>query len=277
MNMFTNVIKSKIQLFTYLACILIVAVVVVSCSKSTDTGGSGTAKMNVYLTDAPGNYKEVWINIQKIMVKSSEDTSSEGWTEMPLIAPGAYNLLDLRNGNDTLLGGVDLPVGKVSQIRLILGDGNKVVLNDGTEVPLATPSAQESGLKLNIDADLVEGVPYELVMDFDASRSIVKAGNSGNYNLKPVIRTFAKATGGAIQGVVLPDSALAIVLAIKGTDTLSAAPDTAGAFKFWGLMDGTYTLSVLPDATTDYQPVTVPNVEVTTGNVNTVDTVWLQK
>lgn len=245
-----------------------------SCSKSSSASNQPST-MNIYLTDAPGNYQAVWIDIQQVMVKSSTDTSDNGWTSVPLLRPGTYNLLDLRNGKDTLLGGVSLPAGSVSQIRLILGDANQLVLEDGTTVDLKTPSAQQSGLKLNVDANLKAGIPYELVMDFDASRSIVKAGNSGQYLLKPVIRTFAKAAGGAIQGVVLPDSANARVMAIAGVDTLGAIPDASGAYKFWGIPANTYTLIFAPDITSNYLPDTLKNIGVTVGNVTNIDTVRL--
>ena len=247
----------------------------INACKKTDVNANQRSKMNIYLTDAPAAYKAVWIDVQKVMVKSDETDSADGWVEVPLIKPGNYNLLDFRNGEDTLLGGVDLPAGKVSQIRLVLGDNNSIELEDGSTVDLKTPSAQESGLKLNVDADLKPGIPYELVLDFDAARSIVKAGNSGKYLLKPVIRTFAKEAGGGIQGVVLPDSANAQINAISGTDTLGAIPDASGAYKFWGLPANNYTLVFTADTTTGYHSDTVKNVAVTVGNITTVDTVRL--
>jgi hypothetical protein len=250
-----------------------------ACTKS-DTASNQPSKLNIYLTDAPANYKAVWIDIQQVLVKSSSDTSgsssdTSGWVSVPLLNPGKYDLLELRNGKDTLLGGVNLPTGTISQIRLVLGEDNQVVLEDGTTVDLKTPSGQQSGVKLNVNADLKGGVPYELVMDFDAARSIVKAGNSGQYLLKPVIRTFARAAGGAIQGVVLPDSANAQVMAIAGTDTLGAIPDASGVYKFWGIPENNYTLVFTPDANSGYIPDTLQNVVVTKGNVTQADTVRL--
>lgn len=250
-----------------------------ACKKS-DTANNQPSKLNIYLTDAPANYKAVWIDIQQVLVKSSSDTSgsssdTSGWVSVPLLNPGKYDLLELRNGKDTLLGGISLPSGHISQIRLVLGEDNQVVLEDGTTVDLKTPSGQQSGVKLNVNADLKGGVPYELVMDFDAARSIVKAGNSGQYLLKPVIRTFARAAGGAIQGVVLPDSANAQVMAIAGTDTLGAIPDASGVYKFWGIPENNYTLVFTPDASSGYMPDTLQNVAVTTGNVTQADTVRL--
>ena len=257
-----------------LAAILFLIFTFNACQKST-INSSQPSKLNIYLTDAPASYKAVWIDIQQVMVKTDSTDSSGGWVEVPLLKPGMYNLLDFRNGEDTLLGGIDLPAGKVSQIRLILGDTNQVVLEDGSTVDLKTPSAQQSGLKLNVDAELQPGIPYALVLDFDAARSIVKAGNSGQYILKPVIRAFAKASGGGIQGVVLPDSANAQISAISGTDTLGALPDATGAYKFWGLPANNYTLIFTADSTTGYHSDTVNNVAVTVGNITMVDTVRL--
>lgn len=254
--------------------ILFLLFVFQACQKSVSTENQ-PSRMNIYLTDAPANYKAVLIDVQSVLIKSEDDTSSQGWVTVPLAHPGVYNLLDLRNGNDTLLGGVDLPSGKVTQLRLVLGTNNSITLEDGTVVPLKTPSAQQSGLKIKVDANVAPGIPYDLVIDFDASRSIVKAGNSGQYILKPVLRAYTKASGGGIQGVVLPDSAHAQVMAISTTDTLGALPDTTGFYKFTGIPAGSYTLIFQADSATSYHSDTIPNISVTSGNVTTVDTVRL--
>lgn len=252
-----------------------------SCTKQNASSGSTTpTPLNIYLTDAPGDYKAVWVDIQKIYVNASSDTSSSdtsGWVEAPVLRPGLYNLLDLRNGVDTVLAGVTLPAGHISQIRLVLGTDNSLVLNDGTTVPLTTPSGQQSGIKLNVDATLTPGIAYALELDFDAGRSVVKAGNSGNYLLKPVIRTFPKAASGAMDGVVLPDSAHASVWAMAGTDTLSAIPDSMGYYKIWGAPSGTYTLIFAADTTTGFKNDTLTNIAVSLGNVTHVDTVRLHQ
>jgi len=67
---------------------------------------------------------------------------------------------------------------------------------------LKTPSAQQSGLKLHVDANLEAGFSYTFVLDWDVQKSIVKAGNSGNYNLKPVIRAHTEINAGDISGMV---------------------------------------------------------------------------
>ena len=108
------------------------------------------AKLEVYLTDDPANYSEVNIDIQKVLINVSN--GGENWKELP-ITPGVYNLLDFRNGLDVLLGSIELPAGKVSQIRMELGANNSV--KEGTNVyALTTPSAQQSGLKFNVNVEL---------------------------------------------------------------------------------------------------------------------------
>ena len=259
-----------------LVFLLAIAGTFTACEKS-ERPVTGSSHLDLYLTDAPGDYKEVWIDLEKVMVQGpgTDSAGGEGWVEVPLLHPGLYNLLDFRNGADTVLGGVDLMAGKLSQIRLVLGEDNALVLEDGTTLPLTTPSAQQSGLKLNVQADLKPGIPYALVLDFDIARSIVAAGNSGKYLLKPVIRTFAKEAGGAIEGVVLPDEANAHVKAIVATDTLTTIPDSSGYFKFWGIAEGSYQIIFAADSTTGYQSDTLNQVTVTTGEVTQLDSVVL--
>ena len=61
----------------------------------------------------------------------------------------------------------------------------------GEKIALKTPSGQESGLKVQVHQEVTGGILYRLTLDFDAGRSIVKAGNSGKYLLKPVLRIFS--------------------------------------------------------------------------------------
>ncbi len=231
------------------------------------------AKLSVYLTDDPANYSEVNIDIQQVLINVSD--GGENWKELP-ITPGIYNLLNFRNGLDMLLGTIELPAGKVSQIRMVLGPNN-TVKEGNTIYDLQTPSAQQSGLKFKVNVELVEGVTYKLWIDFDAGRSVVKAGNSGKYNLKPVIRTFTEATSGAIKGIVLPAAAEAWVYAINGTDTIaSAKPDVlTGSFLMRGIAPATYTVAI--DGKNNYIDKTISNVVVTLGQVaNTGTTTLIQ-
>jgi hypothetical protein len=230
------------------------------------------ARLEIRLTDAPGDYEEVNIDIQGIEIHTEEGDQNSGWTSLD-VEDGVYNLLDLSNGQDTLLALTELPAGRISQVRLILGENNTVKI-DGVTKDLTTPSGQQSGLKLNIHADLVEGITYKLLLDFDAARSIVSRAN-GEYNLKPVIRTVVEAQSGAITGVVTPVESLPAVFAIVEDDTVATGyADETGHFLLRGVPAGTYTVSFDPKE--GFNAAQKENVVVTIGSVTDVGTVDLQ-
>ena len=161
----------------------------------------------------------------------------------------------------------------MSQIRLILGDNNSIKI-DGNEIDLTAPSAQHSGLKLNVHAELTEGITYKILLDFDAARSIVKTGN-GKYNLKPVIRSITEAQSGAIKGVVDSVESIPAVFAIVADDTVATTyADENGKFLLKGVPAGTYTVSFDPKE--GYQGFQKTDVSVTIGSVTDLGTVTLQ-
>jgi hypothetical protein len=247
--------------------------ILAACRKSNSTSGQST--LEVRLTDDPSPYDAVYIDVQKVEVNVSADSgASSGWQTLPLLRPGVYNLLDFRNGIDTVLASVNLPAGTLSQMRLTLGNNNSVVVN-GQSYPLKTPSAQQSGLKFNIHATLTSGIVYRLWIDFNAGSSIVTTGNGG-YILKPVIRTYREAIGGSIKGYLLPGIAKPEVFAIQGADTLLALPDSAtGYYFFGGVNAGSWKLNLnVLDST--YKDTTI-NVSVVTGVVTNAGSVTLIK
>ncbi len=231
----------------------------------------GTARLQVRLTDAPGDYQAVNVDIRGIEINSG--TGESGWVALTNVRAGVYDLIQLTNGIDTLLASQELPAGRISQIRLVLGENNTVKINDQL-FALRTPSARQSGLKLNVNTTLTEGITYTILLDFDAARSVVSAGNSGGFNLKPVIRSVAEAQSGAIRGTVSPAEAAPAVFAITGTDTVSTAyTDATGTFLLRGVRPGTYKVVVQPKE--GYQEKTVEGVGVTLGNVTTLQPVTL--
>ena len=130
------------------------------------------------------------------------------------------------------------------QIRLILNDKNTVVI-DGETFELFVPSGEKTGLKLNINAEIREGIQYTLLLDFDANKSVVKRENQDLYNLKPVVRATNEAITGNVSGTVVPVDARATVYAIQESDTLSTtfADTVSGEFTLVGLEEGSYTVS----------------------------------
>lgn len=252
----------------YASLVLTAALVAVSCTKN----DKGTARMQVSLTDGPGDYEGLYIDVQDIKINTTTDTSS-GWTSLEGVRRGTYNLLDLVNGKDTLLADATIPTGRVQQIRLVLGENN-YVKTGGNMLKLATPSAQQSGLKLNIHQDVNEGILYQLVLDFDVAKSVVESGN-GKYTLKPTIRTVLQALGGSIKGAVAPDSLQTAVLAIQGADTIASTYTMNGSYLIKGLNAGTYDLHFLPSDNSISKQIKT-GITVSTGVLTTVDTVSLK-
>ncbi len=254
--------------FYFNVMVICALMLLAGCSKSEN---SGNAELQVMLTDAPAEYDAVLIDIQDVQIHVSENEAEGTWQSMD-VNKGVYNLLDFRNGMDTLLAAVVLPAGKISQMRLVLGPNNQLV-EGGETHDLATPSAQQSGLKFNIHATLTGGVVYKLWIDFDAARSIVNKGNGG-YLLKPVIRTFTEAMSGAISGTVSPAEALPYIMAISATDTLGTYASDNGNFRIDGVPAGTW--NVMFDPKDPFADTTVNGINVVNGSVTAMDTLFFE-
>jgi hypothetical protein len=244
-----------------------------ACSKNESSNERSKAKLEVFLTDDPANYDEVVIDVRDVKINYSTDTAN-GWKSLSQVNARPYDILRLVNDKDTILGKTDLDSGRIEQIRLILGPNNYVRVN-GQTYTLETPSAQQSGLKINLHQSVNAGMLYKLLLDFDAARSIVKTGN-GKYILKPVIRASMQAQGGSVKGYVLPNTFNTAVFAIQGPDTLAGTVTSNGSYMIKGLGAGTYSLAFSPSDTT-YKSQTKTGIVVNNNNVTTVDTVRLVK
>jgi hypothetical protein len=184
-----------------------------------------------------------------------------------------YDLLALRNGVFVTLGFEDVvPSGHYDQVRLILGTGSTVVV-DGVSHPLVTPSALQSGIKVNGSFDVpVDGL-VEVTLDFDAAQSIVVTGN-GTYMLQPVIRMMQSNMAGAIHGDLDPATE-AQVHAIFGPDSISTLPDVNGEFTLSALPAGVYNVAVDVDETAGYRDTTLINVVVARGQTTELGVITL--
>jgi len=200
---------------------LLLAGLVAGCGSGGD-GGGGTAQpgtLGVSLTDNPAcGFDEVNVTVSKVRVhqSSSADDNAAGWTDITLNPPRKINLLNLNDPtqpNFALdnLGETPLAAGHYTQLRLVLVDNNGsqpsanwIVLAGqdpiNNKIPLETPSAIRSGIKLIHQFTVNSGQRVDLLLDFDACHSIVKTGN-GKYILKPVIKVIPYVLNG-IDGFV---------------------------------------------------------------------------
>ncbi len=229
----------KCKFLTLALVALASAFLIASCDKKNEddkNNGSDKATVKLMLTDAPAQYDAVLVDIREVVLHSE----TEGWISIPLENPGVYNLLEFSNGIDVFLGEAHFSSGVISQVRLVLGDQNSVIV-DSVEHPLTVPSGSTSGIKLNVHENIEAGYAYTFWLDFDAAQSIHKTGN-GKYMLKPVIRMFAASATGSVQGHVFPPFALPKVTLYNENDTVMALPDSTGYYKKCGIPEGTYSV-----------------------------------
>ncbi|HLF32688.1 MAG TPA: DUF4382 domain-containing protein [Cyclobacteriaceae bacterium] len=267
--------ESRIRPFSYFIYLPVVLLLVFAGCQSDDTG---TARLKVTLTDLPGDYDSVNVDILGVSVHSNENASESdgGWTQLENSNVGVVNLLEYTDGAELTLADLEYPTGRISQIRLLLGDNNTVWI-DSTSFDLETPSAMQSGLKLLVNETLIEGVTYKFTLDFDAARSVIHTGND-NYILKPVIKVITEAVSGAISGVVNPADENVAVFVLDGEDTVatSYAPAGTADYLVGGVPAGTFSVSLDPGDSSLYDGALIENVNVTLGNVTDAGTTDLQ-
>lgn len=240
----------------------IISLLLPACSKE---DVKNKAHMSVRMTDAPANYDAVLIDVQNVEIKTN------GGDILLNVNAGIYNLLDFSNGLDTLIASGDLDAGTVSQIRLILGTNNTVVV-DNVPHPLATPSAEQSGLKIQVHKTLEPGVSYAILLDFDANESIVLQGN-GEYKLKPVIRTVDVSLNGSVRGSIAPAGTAAVITVTDGVNSYTSIANANGDFLVAGIPAGTYDVEITPAL--PFLPVTVSGVTVSVGGSTQIGLITL--
>jgi hypothetical protein len=186
--------------------VLVAAASVVACSNT---------KVTLELTDAPpdtSNIEHVYVSLNHVDVHvagddanddapdagdaSSDDESDtgehdSGWRTVTPKA-GTFDLVALQDDVRAALGELELPSGKITQIRLFIdGAGrNEVVLASGQSCPLDLASVPPTGIKINHPfkaLDVTDSSKLNLVVDFDLDESLEQAGTCA-FTLKPVIK-----------------------------------------------------------------------------------------
>lgn len=171
---------------THLLPALALGLLFAAACDTTTPGGGAEGRLHVLLTDAPlDDVAEARVTIERVelmgddgerIILSDEDRS--------------FDLLELQNGVTTTLADVTLPEGTYSEMRIIVAEEATLTFTDGSTSRLKIPSGSASGIKIRFPAFEIDDDNDVIVLtvDFDASRSFVRAGNSGKYIFKPVIK-----------------------------------------------------------------------------------------
>jgi hypothetical protein len=285
---------NKCFLFAVVVCGLILS----ACSGG-GGGGGGTAggatpapatgTLSVSLSDASTtDYQAVYVSVREVAVQRDGDS---GW-DIVSSPNKTYNLLNLVNGVREDLALATLPSGHYTQMRLILTDtpdnslnilsrthpfGNYFIDQAGRSQELKVPSGLQSGIKIVQGFDINANQTTELLLDFDATRSIVRAGASGNWLLKPTIKVLTTASYSIIEGTAGAPGVLvsaqvydASAPDVEDRVTVEAATvaDANGHYKLF-LQPGTYTVVGYKDGNAPF--FTNPKILTTTGTVFAVN------
>ena len=287
--------------------------ILISCGGSGGGGGSvGTGTLALSLVDSSTEeYRAVYVTIRNIEVHLGGNENIQGnWQVIDLPTdPGTglpkeritVNLLELVNGVREDLGIADLESGHYTQMRLIIDTVPDDTLNvlsqnhpfanyvidrssPANVYELKIPSGLQTGIKIVGGFDIHPNQTTELILDFDACRSVVKAGNSGKWLLKPTIKIARLEDFSIINGIVTDDSvdenriegALVSAQIFNGGDTetkdddeliikTATVTDSNGEYKLF-VEPGTYNLVVYAEATTpDFRKISTTPGEVLEG------------
>ena len=175
---------------------------------STSSSTIGQGKLSILLTDAAGDYAAVYVTIAEIHVhragtedESNENDSDDGEWIVIDIEDTTYNLLELQNGVTVPMADEVILAGKYTQLRLILGskdDGklnmfgekhesaNYIVLTEEENLMAYALKVPSNTVKYNHNFTILNDEVVEMIIDFDADKSIHPAGDK--WILNPVLK-----------------------------------------------------------------------------------------
>ena len=190
------------------------------------SGEVGTVSMS--LTDAMSNrFNAVYVTIDDVQVHmKGNGKANNSWQSVsaPKL-PKTFNLYDLTNGVREEIGLADLAIGSYTQMRLIIGtdpdDGinelseahphaNYVIDTDDNYQELKIPSGINTGIKIVHGFTISTDQTTELILDFNAEKSVIVAGNTGIWHLKPTIKCGSTEELSIIRGKVTSDGSTGI-------------------------------------------------------------------
>jgi len=222
--------------------LLVILALIVGCSKEPtkeETTRYGRIKVEAFDTPPPLGLERIDLTITEVSIHKS----GEGWitVDQPNIT---HDFLKLINGATAVLVDDTLQPGHYTQMRLVVADTNKVVV-EGETYPLFVPSGEQTGVKLNLDFTMEVDELIEIYVDFDASKSIKWVPGLGQYRMRPTFKAFKKLLSGTVAGSVQDTAGVgivnALVEAIASNDTTATVTNSTGAYKLI-LLEGMYDL-----------------------------------
>ena len=236
-----------------LALSLTIMTLISGCGGSSDSDTSvstGTAIMNI--TDAPVDDKNV-LGVYVAFDEVHYKPASSEWVVEELNETRVINLLDLQDGNSTLISQTELPTGRINQVRFVINEAETFIelKNEDDNVSLTVPSGEE---KVVGGFVVPAGGDVNITADFDVRKSLVL--HNGVYSLKPTIKIVDNSQVGEVSGTVdnIDVNTTVIIYAYAdGTwdEAQESSNDFANAATSSDATDGNYTLAWLAAGTYD--------------------------
>jgi Domain of unknown function (DUF4382) len=278
-----NRIHTKNTQLLILLAVALLGFLVAGCSQDADplipespielSGDEQGGTLTIKLSETPIVQDDIILVLVGIAAHRDVGDELDGWYEMEF-EPTEFSFQDLSTGVSALITDAALPTGTYNQLRLLLGEGNQVII-DGEAFDLIVYPGLRSGIKLRHLFEIAEGEPYTVTLDFDASRSVTQTG-SGTYILRPVLRAIECIAAGAITGSINPPDAEAKVWTMYGGETIECFADLhTGDFTLVGLPAGAYTINITPAPGRWYPSIAILGIEVSAGETTDLGIVTL--
>ena len=258
-------IKHRAPLMT-LAFAVFCSFLVLSCNSDSTASSDATGRILLRLIDSPAWFDQEVIVMRRIEIHRTGASAELGWR----VINGelaSYDLLKLINGVSQVIASTEIPEGKYDAIRIIM-EGSHVWIGEKYEL-LNLPNHVAGGFVLQYPITITAGELFELILDFDAYRSIKQTGPE-EYQLDPSIRAQDALLTGSISGSVVAadNTAKAVnshISTAVGGVTASTLTDTTsfGSFILLAIPEGDYNLKIAPvDSLGGYKDTTIASIRV---------------
>ncbi len=229
----------------------------------------------IKLIDAPASYEQEVIVMRRIEVHKSGSAAELDWRVINGNV-ATYDLLKFRNGVTQVVASTYVPPGSYDGIRITF-EGSYVWVG-GKYILLDLPAGVSGGFVIDYPLGIAESNAYELIFDFDATRSVHQTG-AVSYQLTPVIRVQDASIAGTIAGAVISaDSskpADCIINSTVRTDVVGTTPDLAtGSFQLAALPEGMYSITITsPDSV--FKDTTISDIQVIRRKITPIGVIGL--
>jgi hypothetical protein len=250
--------QSPVNIFTGIA----VGFLILQFSCNSNPAATPADNLVIKLIDAPASLDQEVVVMRRIEVHKNGSAKELDWRVING-SVATYDLLKFRNGVTQVIASTYVPPGTYDALRITF-EGSYVWVG-GKYILLDLPLGVAGGYVIEYPLVIAENNYYELILDFDASRS-VRQTSSTTYELTPVLRIQDASIVGSISGAVVSADSLkpvnCIINSTVGSDEVGTTPDlSTGSFQLGALPEGTYSITITsPDSV--FKDTTVSGIQV---------------